>query len=223
LRYVPNVVTTVVKEKLPADPNVPFWRAVPSALVPLGPQMEIAPHWSQPAIDSVDVVAAANADELGIMLAWDDPSRDVQSGDTQASSVVEALKRHGTWRFPDAIAVQFPDKLDGKETLPPVYLGDATHPVRRWLWTADRDDQGQREALVQRIAGPDAAPVPTSDLGPVRTIATYADGQWRLLLLAKRPPKSVTTIPIALQAWDGAAGETGHWHSLSGWVNLSLR
>jgi hypothetical protein len=56
----------------------------------------------------------------------------------------------------------------------------------------------------------------------VQTASTWADGQWRVVWLAKRPSKSDSSVPFALQAWNGAAGETGHWQSVSGWMNIRL-
>jgi DMSO reductase family type II enzyme heme b subunit len=222
-RYLPNIVASAVTEKLPLDPGAPVWKTIPTAFVPLGQQIELQPYWTEPSIDSVDVVAAVNRDELAILLVWDDRSRDVQASDTPASSVSAAIARHGSWHLPDAIAVQLPEKIDAKGTLPPVYLGDATHPVRRWLWSADRQEKGETQALVQHVAGPQATPTASAEREAVQTAATYTDGQWRVVLLTKRPPSSVAALPIALHAWDGGAGESGHWHSFSGWVNVKLR
>jgi DMSO reductase family type II enzyme heme b subunit len=221
-RYAPNVQALLVDEKIPRDPAAPFWKTFLPALVPLGPQVEVPPYWTQPSVDSVEIVVAVSADQIGILLTWDDPGRDVQNDDTAAASVAAAVARRGTWRFPDAIAMQFPVKVDPKGTLPPFYLGDATHPVRRWLWSADRQEHGQTEAVIEQFAGPQSAPIPSSEPVPVQTASTWADGQWRVVWLAKRPSKSDSSVPFALQAWNGAAGETGHWQSVSGWMNIRL-
>lgn len=222
-RYAPTIQAIVVREKLPADPVNAFWKPLPPAHVPLAPQMELAPYWSAPSVDVIDVVAAANDDQLALLLTWDDRSRDARTDDTAPSTVAAAIARFGQWRLPDAIAVQFLDKADPKGTLPPAYLGDATHPVRRWLWSADRQDQGESKALVQRIAGPTATAVTVGDAPPVETTATYADGQWHVLMIGKRPPKAVATVPIALQAWNGAVAESGRWLGFSAWTNVNLR
>jgi DMSO reductase family type II enzyme heme b subunit len=222
-RYLPSIVASTVTEKLPLDPVAPLWKTIPTTSIPLGPQIELQPYWTEPSIDSVDVMAAVNGDELAILLVWDDRSRDVQASDTPAPSVSAAIARHGSWHLPDAIAVQLPEKIDPKGTLPPVYLGDATHPVRRWLWSADRQEKGDSQAVVQHLAGPQATPTASPEQAAVQTAGIYADGQWRVVLLTKRPPSSLAALPIALHAWDGGAGESGHWHGFSGWVNVKLR
>jgi DMSO reductase family type II enzyme heme b subunit len=222
-RYAPTVQGDVVKEKLPLDPNAPFWKATPTALVPLGPQVETPPYWTQPSVDLVEVVAAASDDQLGILLMWDDRSRNVANEDTPPSDVVTALARRGSWRLPDAVALQFPETPDPKGVLPLAYLGDAKRPVRRWRWSADRQERGEAQATVESIAGPTATPTTVTDAPPVQTAASYADGQWRVLMITKRPAKSVDSFPMAIQAWDGSFGETGRSQSYSAWVDVKLR
>ncbi len=222
--YAPTIQTIVVKETLPLDPESAFWKPLLPALVPMAPQVELAPYWTQPSVDLVEVVAAANDEQLGLMLTWNDRSRDVRNEDSVASTVAAAIARFGQWHLPDAVAVEFPERTDAKGALPPSYLGDDEHPVRRWLWSADRLEHDRSQAaLIQRIAGPKATPIAITDGPPVETAAAYADGQWRVVLIAKRPPKSVAAMPIALEAWDGAAGESDNWQSLSAWVNVNLR
>jgi DMSO reductase family type II enzyme heme b subunit len=212
----------VVKEKLPLDPNDPFWKATPTALVPLGPQIEALPYWTQPSIDLVEVVAAASADQIGILIVWDDPSRNVANEDTAPNDVADAIARRGSWRLPDAVALQFPAKADPKGILPLPYLGDAKRPVRRWRWSADRQERGEAQAIIENIAGPTATPTTVTDAPPVQTAAVYADGQWRVLMITKRPPASIASFPMAVQAWDGSSGESGHSQSFSAWIDVKL-
>ncbi len=222
-RFSSTVHAAVVTEKLPLDPTAAFWRASPPMLVPLGPQMETPPYWTYPSIDLVEVVVAVNADQLGIFLTWDDRSRDVVNGETAATTIPAALARRASWRLSDAIAVQFPEKVDPKGTLPSPYLGDTKRPLRRWLWSADRQEKGDTRALVEQIAGTAATSTAGGDIPPVETAATWVDGQWRVVMLTKRPPKTVASLPMSIQAWDGAAGEAGTWRSFSAWLNLQLR
>lgn len=222
-RYAPTIHAILVTEKLPLDPNDAFWKPLLPATATMSAQIEIPPYWTAPAIDMVDVAVAANKDELGILLTWDDRSRDVRNDDTPASTLAAAMARYGSWKLTDAIAVEFPEKLDPKASLPPSFLGDGKRAVRRWYWSADRQERGEAAALVQTFTGPRSTPVAATDPAIVRTAAAYADGQWRVLLIGKRPPKTVTTLPIALQAWDGATGETGNWQSFSAWMNVNLR
>lgn len=222
-RGVGTVQTAVVTDELPLDPDHAFWKTVLRTELPMSPQVEVPPYWTAPAIDLVEIAAVVHGDQLGVLLVWDDPSRSIQNDDTRASSIAEAIARYGAWKLPDAVALEFPSAPDPKATLPPSLLGDEKRPVRRWYWSAERYARGETDALLQTIAGPRATPVTAGDGAPVRTAASYADGQWRVLMLAKRPPDTVAVTPIAVHAWDGAAGETGIWMSSSPWVTLKLR
>jgi DMSO reductase family type II enzyme heme b subunit len=221
-RYAPTIHTALVTETIPLDPNDGFWKALLPATVSMAPQVEISPYWTEPAIDMVDVAVAANNDDLGIMLTWDDRSRESRTDEAPAPTVAAAVARHGTWKLSDAIALEFPEKSDPKGSLPPSFLGDAKHAVRRWYWSADREERGEATALVQTFTGPKSAGAASPGSPTVRVASAYADGQWRVVLIGKRPPKTVTTLPVALQAWDGGAGEAGNWQSLSAWMNINL-
>ena len=220
-RFPVNVQAVSVDGALPSDPASPIWSTIPAFSVPLGPQMDIAPYWTQPSIDTVDVTVAAKGKQVAVLLAWSDRTRDVQNQDTGATDVATALGRRGSWRLPDRIAVQFPASIVAKGPLPPPYLGDGAHPVTRWIWSADRSEGGETAALVDRVAGPRATPEAVPGV-TVTGAASFADGQWRVVLTGELPtaPKG-TAIPIAVQAWDGAAGETGVRQSFSGWLGLN--
>ena len=223
-RFSPTVQAGIVTEQLPSDPTASFWRTIPATAVFLGPQVEIPPYWTEPSVDAVDVTVAVNGDQIGILLVWDDRTRDVRNDDAGSiPTIAAAVARYGTWRLPDRIAVQFPVKVDPKGALPPFYLGDTDQPVERWIWSADRYERGEQQAIVDRVAGARATPVTRTDGPPVQTAATFVDGQWRVVLLGKRPPKTAATTTIALQSWDGATGESGPWHSLSSWITVNLR
>ena len=207
----------------PSRPPNSAWKSIPPTRVPLGPQIEVPPYWTQPSIDAVDVTVAVNAEQIGILLVWDDRTRDVRADDTGVSpTVAAALARYGAWRLPDRVAVQFPEKPDPKGILPAPYLGDGSRPVRRWVWSADRQERAE-PAIVERATGARQAPTTSSDDPPVQTAASFADGQWRVVLVGKRPPKTATRLPMAVQTWNGAAGESGHWLGFSGWLNVQLR
>jgi DMSO reductase family type II enzyme heme b subunit len=222
-RFTPTLIGLATKDAVPTDPNAELWQRIPPTPIPLGPQVEVPPYWTQPAIDVVYATALSTDRELAILLAWNDPTRSVDTGDERATSTEAAFARHGKWRLPDRIAIQFPEKVDPKGTLPPLYLGDATRPVVRWSWSADRAERGEHTAVVERVAGPTAAPVVVTDAPPVQTTAAYVDGQWRVLVVTKRPPASQKTLAFALHGWEGSHGESGSWQSLSSWITLDLR
>ena len=222
-KFSPTVQAGNVTEQIPLDPTAAFWKTIPPTEVPLGPQVEVPPYWTQPSIDEVDVTVTVNGEQIAILLVWDDRTRDVRNDDAGAApTIAAALARYGTWRLPDQIAVQFPDKVDPKGVLPAPYLGDANRPVVRWIWSADRQERGE-QAVIERVAGARATPVTSTDGPPVQTAAAYADGQWRVVLLSKRPPKTAASTKIALQGRNGGAGESGNRTSFSGWLTVNLR
>ena len=222
-RFPMTLHAVSVDAALPADPTSPVWSTIPAVGVPLGPQVAVAPYWTQPSVDAIDVAIAVKGKQVAILLAWDDRTRDVQNQDTAAPDVATALARRGSWRLPDRVAVQFPASIVAKGALPPPFLGDAAQPVTRWIWSADRSEAGDTTALLDKVAGPRATPEAVARA--VTTAATFADGRWRVVLTGELPatPKGVDAIPIAFQAWDGATGETGVRQSFSGWLTLSLR
>lgn len=220
-RYAPTIQAALVTETLPLDPNDAFWKPMLPATVSMTPQVEIPPYWTEPTVEVVNVAVAANKDQIGILLIWDDRSRNVRDGDSPASTVAAAVARYGAWELADAIAVEFPDQLDAKGGLPSSFLGEAQRAVRRWYWSAARQERGEATASVATFTGPRSTPVASTEA--VRTAATYAAGQWRVLLIGKRPPKTVKKLPIAIQAWDGSAGEAGNWQSFSSWMTISLQ
>jgi DMSO reductase family type II enzyme heme b subunit len=222
-RFSPSIQAEISSEPLPLDPAAALWKAIPATSVALGPQMEVPPYWTQPSVDAVAVAVAVNRDQIGFLLVWNDRTRDVRNDDAGSTSTVAAtLARYGTWRLPDQVAVQFAEKVDPKIALPSPYLGDADRSVIRWIWSADRQERGE-PAMSERATGARSTPVSLTAEAPVQTAATYVDGQWRVVLLGKRPPKGGASTAIALQAWDGAIGESGRWHSLSGWISVNLR
>ena len=219
-RFLAKLPAAIIEEPIPLDATAELWRRMLPTPLTLGPQVEQPPYWTQPAIDLVEVFVAANADQLGILVVWNDATKSVINDEPRAPTVEAALARHGAWRLPDRIALQFPEKVDPKGARPPMYLGDADNPVLRWSWSAERPEP---TAVVERIAGPAAAPEPIADGSPVQTATAYADGQWRVLMLGKRPAKNQTTMALAVHAWEGSHGEAGPWHSLSSWLTVDLR
>lgn len=222
-RFSPTLLGLTTKDALPTDPNAELWQRIPPTPILLGPQIEVPPYWTQPAIDAVSATAVSNDRELAILLVWNDPSKSVSAEDGRPATPEAAFARHGSWRLPDRIALQFPEKVDAKGALPPLYLGDASRPIVRWSWSADRAERGEHAAVIERVAGPTAAPVAVTDAPSVQTTAAYVDGQWRVLLVTKRPPPSQKTLAFAVHAWEGSHGESGSWQSLSSWITLDLR
>jgi DMSO reductase family type II enzyme heme b subunit len=170
-------------------------------------QVIIDPRNFNPVIDLVTVRGLYNDKEVAFHVTWDDPSES---------------KGDGKQTFPDAIALQFPPKIIAGTERPYFLMGDANEAVYLLRW-----EQGK--GVVEASAnGP--AKIAAIPGGEASGRAAYANGQYRVVI--KRPlaaqgdarptfrPAQFT--PVAIQAWDGGAGETGTRMSLTSWYYLRL-
>lgn len=121
--------------------------------------------------------------------------------------------------FSDAVAVQIPVQPPAGARKPYFLFGDASNPVD--LWFVDLA-KGRAEQYVAKGSGS----VEPSDAGEVEAAATYADGEWSVVL--KRSLRSSSGIafepgqfvPIAFSVWDGFGRERGSRRGLTAWFHL---
>jgi DMSO reductase family type II enzyme heme b subunit len=206
-RYATLVTATAVSDALPADPKAPLWEKMTAQNISLMGQVIVDPRNFNPSIDMVAVRAAYNDKEIAFHLTWDDPTES---------------KADGKQVFNDAIALQFaPGAVAGADR-PYFLMGDASDAVYQLRWDAGR---GAWEATAN---GP--AKVAALEASEATGQIAYADGQYRAVIkrpLAAKDDKRVAFrptvfLPIAFQAWDGGAGETGTKMSLTSWYYLRL-
>jgi DMSO reductase family type II enzyme heme b subunit len=201
------VTVSAVKESLPDDPTAEFWKKVEPSNILLEGQVIADPRNFNPAIDLVSVRAVYNDKEIAFHLTWDDPSE--TQGDGKAT-------------FPDAISLQFaPQQPTGTER-PYFLMGDANEGVYLLRW---EQGKGVGEAAAH---GP--AKLTPLQGGEAGGKAVFKSGQY--VLVMKRPLVAAGTerptfrpgvfTPIAFQAWEGGAGETGPKMSLTSWYYLRL-
>ena len=201
------VTVTAVKDAMPDDPGAEFWKKITPNNILLEGQVIVDPRNFNPAIDLVSVRAAYNDKEIAFHLTWDDPSE---------------TKGDGKTTFPDAISLQFaPQQPTGTER-PYFLMGDATDGVYLLRW-----EQGKG---VGEVTAHGPAKLTPMQSGEAAGKATFKNGQYTLVM--KRPltvsgterpsfrPRVFT--PVAFQAWDGGAGETGPKMSLTSWYYLRL-
>ena len=192
---------------IPDDPSAAFWTNVAPNSIPLMGQVIVDPRNFNPSIDVLIVRAVYNGNEIAFHLTWDDPSR----------SAPDAAKK----LFGDAVSIQFPAKFTAGNERPYFLMGDASDAVYLLRWEASQ-------------AGEASANGPTKikalDGGDVVSKTVYENGQYRVVI--KRPLAAkgderptfqpATFVPVAFQAWDGGAGETGTKMSLTSWYYLRL-
>jgi DMSO reductase family type II enzyme heme b subunit len=206
--YATLVTVTAVSDAIPDDPNADFWKKLTPNNIPLMGQVIVDPRNFNPSIDLVSVRAVYNDKEIAFHLTWDDPT---QSADDPAKKL-----------FADAISLQFPPQPSSGTERPYFLMGDASDAVYLLRW---ENGKGVTESTANGPAK--IAPIPGAEAGGK---AAYANGQYRLVMKrplvskdATRPTFSPAAfMPVAFQAWDGGAGESGTRMSLTSWYYLRL-
>lgn len=208
VRYATLLTGTATREALPDDPDAEFWKRLPPQPVPLMGQVIVDPRNFNPAIDLVSVRVAYNEREVAFHLTWDDP------GESRADPAQKV--------FADAVSLQFAPRPGSGGERPYFLMGGEGDPVYLLRWEQGRGVQeatAEGPARVKPLEGSEAAGK-----------AVFQDGQYRLVM--KRPlaarddrrpafqPGAFT--PVAVQAWEGGAGETGTRMSLTSWYYLRL-
>ncbi len=208
----PNYATLLsaraVGGDIPADPGAEFWTRIPPQNVPLVGQVTIDPRNFNPAIDMVTLRAAWSESEIAFHLTWDDPTQ----------SVADAAKK----TLADAVSLQFPREPPTGPERPYFLMGDGGDAVYLLRW-----ENGKGVMEVSANGPTTLAPIPG---GEAAGKAVYADGQYRLVIKRPLVSKDAARLtfrtgvftPIAFQAWDGGAGETGAKMSLTSWYYLRL-
>jgi DMSO reductase family type II enzyme heme b subunit len=206
--YATLLSAQALKGAIPGDPAAEFWRTLAPQNVPLVGQVIIDPRNFNPSIDMVTLRAAWNDTEVAFHLTWDDPSQSTADAATKA--------------YPDAVSLQFPPTVAGGADRPYFLMGSDADAVYLLRW---ENGKGAMEATangptkIAALAGSEATGQ-----------AVYANGQYRLVIkrpLASKDPTRPTFrpaifTPVALQAWDGGAGETGTKASVTSWYYLRL-
>jgi DMSO reductase family type II enzyme heme b subunit len=205
--YATLVTVGSVTEAIPDDPTAEFWKKIAPQHLPLMGQVIVDPRNFNPAIDLVMVRAVYNDREVAFHLSWDDPTES---------------KGDGKQTFPDAIALQFPPQITASTERPYFLMGDANEAVYLLRW-----EQGKGVSEASANGPAKLAPIAG---GEATGKAVFANGQYRLVM--KRPLaatgearptfRPAVFTPVAFQAWDGGAGETGPKMSLTSWYYLRL-
>jgi DMSO reductase family type II enzyme heme b subunit len=207
-RYATLLTAAAVKDAIPDDPAAEFWTKVAPSTVPLMGQVIIDPRNFNPSVDLVSVRAVYNDREIAFHLTWDDPTE---------SAADPAKKAH-----PDAISLQFPPKITADPERPYFLMGDASDPVYLLRW---EQGAGVMEAIANGLQK-----IRRLETSEASGKAAFEHGRYRLVI--KRPLavkgddrpgfQPAVFMPVALQAWDGGAGETGARMSLTSWYYLRL-
>ncbi len=197
----------LIEGELPDSPDDEKWKDVPLSQYPMAGQIIIEPRMFKPKIDSVQLKALYNQDEIAFLLLWHDPS-EMTNEDS----------------FVDAVALQLPQNPDGQK---PYFLnGDPENPAYLLHWSAANEGSiteinatGMKRMVAQEKGNQNA-----------KGAVVYDNGEYRLLI--KRPLKTDDQkdaqfepgrfIPVAFSAWEGSNEETETKRSISAWYFLIL-
>ena len=239
-----NISAIKVKGDLSLNLDDNSWKNAPSYFIPLAGQILEAEKNFYPTIDNVWLQAIYNENEIAFRLRWHDPTFDpilkttteiqespppplppglqMEIGEEENQPVEEPKAQ----KYPDAIAVQFPVKQFDDGSLPYFLNGDKDHPVNLWKWVSGINAVRELHALgLQR----QSEHLPTSQAVESKVIFKY--GQYQLVikrkLVTSDKDKDVqfetgSTIPVAINAWDGNVKEFGTQKSISSWYYMTL-
>jgi DMSO reductase family type II enzyme heme b subunit len=197
---------------LPTDVNDPRWADAPAIDFPLVGQIIQEPRQFTPAIDTVTVQAMHTADEIALLLSWNDRTHSKANPEAQF--------------YDDAFVVQWPVHLTEGPEKPYFLSGDTSRPVYLWRWTANAEGISELNATGFGTESPQR-----QESQGLQGTVVYNHGQYQMLVR-----RAITTedkdndlqfeeakfIPIAFSAWDGSNGETGNKRAISAWYFLYL-
>jgi DMSO reductase family type II enzyme heme b subunit len=203
-KYATLIAVASIAESIPGDPSAELWKKVAPHHIPLMGQVIVDPRNFNPSIDLVSVRAVYNATEIAFHLTWDDPTESKEAGK------------------PDAINLQFPPSAGVGAERPYFLMGDASDAVYLLRW---ENGKGVLEAAANGPAK--LSPLDGSAAGGT---AVFQNGQYRLVIKRPLAGKDAGRLtfqpgvftPVAVQAWDGGAGEVGTKMSLTSWYYLRL-
>lgn len=231
---------------IPVEGNNPEWGMAQPMYVRMAGQVHAVPRWQNPAIDMVIIKALYNDKEIGFLLQWDDPFKDVIHKEDVELDTKPLLGR-GVYNsyvgitqnvvtrefetFRDSVAIQFPVKISEGTKKSHFIRGDPSNPVNLWIWKADLEENGQPSVEEVNTTGFNKPlKIQPSEDQQVKGKGVYNEGTWMVVI--KRPLVTESRkdiqfekgkfIPFTLNAWDGSNGEHGLLMSVSSWHYVIL-
>jgi DMSO reductase family type II enzyme heme b subunit len=205
--YATLLTARAVKDSIPDDPNAEFWRKIPPQNIPLMGQVIVDPRNFNPTVDLVSVRAAHNDKEIAFQLTWDDPTQSQPDGKQV---------------YADAVALQFPPSVGTGTERPYFLMGDGSDAVYQLRWEHGKG--------VVEVTANGPGKIAVLEGSEATGKGGFQNGQYRVVIkrpLASKDANRLTFqpgvfTPIAFQAWDGGAGESGTKMSLTSWYYLRL-
>ncbi|MCC6336690.1 MAG: c-type cytochrome [Myxococcales bacterium] len=208
-----ETVTASPAQSVPTTPGDPLWMKAPVASFRVSAQRSVRLNdkranelLGQPGFGEVRVRALASATELGVLLTWNDASRNVLPADD-------------TNAYPDAAAIEIPSVFGAGHRLPYVGMGDVELPVRLYLQRKAPKGTQANEYVAAGFGSLTRVPRIQA------TMAMEYDEQLKLWRAVFVRPLQVeghaltqsSLVPMAFAVWDGARSERGGYKQLSAW------
>lgn len=234
--YATAIVSSTVSGPIDVNAGVDQFATATPALIPLVGQVIEPGRSFFPGVNSVEVRAIHNADDIAFLLSWNDmgaetnganspaatmPEKDLSDAPSEAASntdefggvLVPAEDSVGT--VSDAVAIQFPAETPDGSALPYLMFGDSKRPVH--VWFADLANPGPKQFI-----GSGSESLTEIDAS-FEVSSSFEAGQWNVVLKRSRVTEDgigfaeQQFIPIAFSVWDGFHGEVGNKRGMSSW------
>jgi DMSO reductase family type II enzyme heme b subunit len=215
VRFVPRFdVDTVLQ------PDAALWQAAKPETVKLkGTPLDMQPSgaikasWADKkigAVDSVQVAAVHDGEQIAFRLEWSDPLADLEITDDTP--------------FPDGCGVLFPTV----EFAPMAVMGAVGMAVNAWYWRADENGRG-RHVLAEGLGT-----TRTIDEELVRGNGVHENQRWHVVITRPMQVKIGSEKPAQFEPgqssgfgvaiWEGGRGERAGIKAISGddWIKLDL-
>ncbi len=235
------LVAKLIDGALPTSADDAAWQQTQGLAIPLAGQIITKPRWQNNSITTIYLRAIYNSDEIAFLVEWDDRTKNVTHDDSEvdlealmADTYVPASHLYEEKKLRDAISLQFPVKLPTGPEKPHFFWGQAGKKVNLWKWHADRAESGEHQSAVLELNGSGyknaLQPQPDSSQTTV-SASDWQNGTWRAVIRRSLTTADKTNdiqfesgklIPLAVQAWDGARGETDKIMGLSAWGYVTL-
>jgi DMSO reductase family type II enzyme heme b subunit len=210
-----------VEGSVPAEVDDEIWeQAIPSSFF-LVPQIIAKDRHFTPSNDTITVRSVFSADEIAILLEWDDRTESLP-GDEDAQKIADPEVL-----YQDMVSIQLPITVPEGMEKPYFVKGDTENPVNLWQWASRTTTESQNTSLVKAAGFGTETELATNSLA---ASGAYENGTWRVIFKRNLTTESIDDlqiqegifIPIAFSAWDGSNGESGTKNTLTTWYWIIL-
>ena len=190
-----------------------------------------------PSVNELQVSAVYNAEEIAILVAWNDMTAETEGSNAldmpveifhlenrqNQPEITEPEDKHEM--FSDAVAMQLPGKMptEGSFKKPYFLYGDTKNTVD--ISFVDLAQQAE----VKNYTGNGIDLILPAEKDDVTILANYDNGEWTVIFKRNREAQDgisfaeETFIPIAFSVWDGFNAERGSKGGITSWYSLYLK